>query len=112
MARIDFQDGVGRSDSLYVETPRMLATGKGTLDFPGERLDVRLEPRSKTRAIQFPSAVRLQGPLNDPEVRVSPLQSTADLSAQTLLLLPSLALKLFGAQGLDEELMPCDVPGP
>ncbi len=112
MARFDFAAGVGRSDSLYLETPRMLATGKGTIDLTAGTLDLRLEPRSKTRTFQFPSAVRIRGELSDPRVSVSPLQTTADLSAQALLLLPSLALKLFGLQGLDEQLQPCAVPEP
>lgn len=112
MARFDFTDGVGRSDSLYLETPRMLATGKGRIDLAQSTLDLRLEPRSKTRTFQFPSAVRIRGDLSDPGVSVSPLQTTADLSAQALLLIPSLALKLFGLKGLDEQLLPCSVPAP
>ena len=90
----------------------MLATGKGRIDLTQSTLDLRLEPRSKTRTFQFPSAVRIRGDLSDPGVSVSPLQTTADLSAQALLLIPSLALKLFGLKGLDEQLLPCSVPAP
>jgi hypothetical protein len=96
MAQFDILDGVARSDSVYIETPRMLATGKARIDLPESTLEVRIEPRSKNRTIQFPSAVRIVGPLDAPEVKISPLQTTADLSAQALLLLPSLTLKLFG----------------
>ncbi|WP_439107308.1 AsmA family protein [Congregibacter sp.] len=111
MAQFDIKGGVARSDSLYIETPRMLATGKASIDLPQNSLDVRIEPRSKSRAIQFPSAVRLGGDLNNPELSVSALQASADLSAQALLLLPSLTLKLFGLDGPDDLNRPCTTPG-
>jgi uncharacterized protein involved in outer membrane biogenesis len=108
MAQFDIDRGVANSDSLYIETPRMLATGKASVDLPQSSLDVRIEPRSKTRAFQFPSAVRVRGPLDNPKVSVSELQATADLSAQALLLLPSLTLKLFGIGGDSSAFRPCD----
>lgn len=108
MAQFDIAAGVARSDSIYIETPRMLATGKASIDLPLDKLDVRIEPRSKTRAFQFPSAVHLKGSLSDPQLRVSPLQASADLSAQALLLLPSLTLKLFGLNGPDNPYRPCE----
>jgi len=107
MAQFDVAAGQARSDSLYMETPRMLATGKAHIDLPGNTLDVRLEPRSKTRAFQFPSAVNFEGALDDPQLRITPLQTVADVSAQALLLLPSLTLKLFGIGAGDERIAPC-----
>lgn len=109
MAQFDLHDGIASSDSLYIETPRMVATGKARLDLPGDALDVRLEPRSRSRTFQFPSAVKVGGSLSAPTVSVSPLQSTADAAAQALLLLPSLTLKLFGIGNNDEGLIgPCE----
>ncbi|WP_008295468.1 AsmA family protein [Congregibacter litoralis] len=108
MAQFDIAAGVARSDSIYIETPRMLATGKATVDLPQNNLDVRIEPRSKSRAIQFPSAVRLRGTLQGPTISASALQAGADLSAQALLLLPSLTLKLFGLGGPDDLNQPCE----
>ncbi|EED33039.1 hypothetical protein NOR53_2303 [gamma proteobacterium NOR5-3] len=112
MAQFDIAAGVAHSDSIYIETPRMLATGKASVDLPQNHLDVRIEPRSKTRAFQFPSAVHLEGPLADPRLRVSPLQASADLSAQALLLLPGLTLKLFGLAGPDNPYRPCETGSP
>lgn len=108
MAQFDIASGIAKSDSVYIETPRMLATGKASLDLPKNTLDVRIEPRSKNRSIQFPSAVRLQGDLADPKISISALQASADLSAQALLLLPSLTLKLFGLGGADDPARPCE----
>jgi hypothetical protein len=107
MAQFDIREGVAHSDSLYLETPRMLATGKARLDLPADRIDVRIEPRSRDRAFQFPSAVKLEGQLSDPRLSVSGLQATADISAQALLLLPSLTLKLFGIVRSDTRMTPC-----
>lgn len=108
MAQFDIAGGVAKSDSVYIETPRMLATGKASIDLPQSTLDVRIEPRSKSRGFQFPSAVRLQGDLADPKISISALQAGADLSAQALLLLPSLTLKLFGLGGADNAARPCE----
>ena len=103
----DVREGIAVSDTIYVDTPRMRATGKARIDFPANQISLRIEPRSKTRTFQFPSAVRLEGALDDPRVEVSPLQAAADLSAQALLLLPSLPLKLFGLGRDGEEPRPC-----
>ena len=96
MAQFDIADGVADSDTLYVETPRMVATGKARIDLAASTLDVRLQPRSRTRTVQFPSAVKISGPLANPTVNVSPLQSTFDAATQALLLVPGLTLRLFG----------------
>ena len=74
MAQFDFGNGVARSDSLYRETPRRLATGDAAIDSAQGTVDIRLQPRSRQRSLQFPSAVRIRGALSDPEIRVSPLQ--------------------------------------
>ncbi|MFT4769592.1 MAG: hypothetical protein ACI8RN_002740 [Glaciecola sp.] len=108
MAQFEFTAGVAHSDSIYIETPRMLATGKASVNLPKNSLDVRIEPRSKTRAFQFPSAIHIKGQLSDPQLRVSPLQASADLSAQALLLVPSLTLKLFGLDGPENPYRPCE----
>ena len=107
MASFDFAQGRARSDTLFIETPRMLATGTGEIDLKNERAKFRIEPRSKSRQVQFPSAVRIEGPLGDLDVDVSGLKATADLSAQTLLLLPSLTLKLFGLEPDQSAPQPC-----
>ena len=107
LLQLDFEDGKGRGDSLFMETPRVIATGKARIDLPAQLIDVRIEPRSKQRTFQFPSDVRIKGPISDPSVEVSALQATADLSAQALLLLPSLTLKLFGVGGNNEPQRPC-----
>lgn len=107
MAQFDVKSGIAKSDSLYVETRRMLATGKSSINLGTNTLDLRLEPRSKTRTVQFPSDVKVTGPLSAPAIKVSALQTTADLSAQALLLLPNLTLQLFGLTPDRGGMQPC-----
>jgi uncharacterized protein involved in outer membrane biogenesis len=97
MARFDIREGVARTDSLYVETARMIATGKGKFDLPRWRMDLTVTPRSRSRNFQIPSEIRLRGDISDPKPTISPISAAADASAQALLLVPKLALRLFGA---------------
>lgn len=111
MARFTLADGVARSDSLYVETPQMVATGSGTIDLVKQRMDVELTPRSRTRSLQVPSTVRLKGPLDEPRVSVSPVAAAIDASAELLSLVPRLARRLFGGSGTARDRQPCEATG-
>ena len=51
MAQFDIRSGVAISDSLYIETPRMVATGKARINLPARTIDMRLKPRSRTRYV-------------------------------------------------------------
>ena len=97
MARFDIRDGIAHTDSLYVETARMIATGKGTLDLSRRKMDLTVTPRSRSRNFQIPSEIRLRGDMSDPRPTISPISAAADASAQALLLVPKLAMRLFGA---------------
>jgi hypothetical protein len=108
MARFSLRDGVASSDSLYMETPQMVATGSGHVDLVQRRMDVELTPRSRTRSLQVPATVRLRGPLNEPRVSVSPVAAAMDASAELLTLLPRLAGRLFGVSPGARERQPCE----
>jgi uncharacterized protein involved in outer membrane biogenesis len=109
MARFDIRDGVARTDSIYVESARMIATGKGKFDLPRQKLDLTITPRSRSRSFQIPSEVRLRGDMSSPRATISPVSAAADASAQALLLIPKLALRLFGAGGApsNKGVQPC-----
>ncbi|MDA8752756.1 AsmA family protein [Halieaceae bacterium] len=96
MASFTFDRGVARTDDVFVETRKMIATGKATLDLVEQQMDMTLTPRSKSRALQIPSSVRVRGPFSAPRTIVSPVTATADAYAEALVLIPNLALKLFG----------------
>ena len=96
MARFDFDRGKARTDNIYIETRKMIATGEAKLDLVKSEIDLSLTPRSKSRQIHIPSTVRVKGPMANPRTTVSPVSAAADASAEALLLVPNLALKLFG----------------
>lgn len=109
MAQFALKSGVATTDSLFVESPRMVASGQGTLDFVRGKLDVTLVPRSKNRLLQIPSSVTLHGDMTKPKTRVSPIMATADASAEALMLIPNLTLKLFGVKlGKEAAARPCE----
>jgi hypothetical protein len=109
MGRFDIREGIARTDSLYIESERMIATGKGKFDLGRGQMDVTIKPRSRSRNFQIPSEVRLRGDMSDPRVTISPISAAADASAQALLLIPKLALRLFGEGGgrSDKGIRPC-----
>ncbi len=109
LARFDIRDGVARTDSIYVESQRMIATGEGKFDLAKRQLDLTLTPRSRSRSFQIPSEIRLRGDMSEPRVTISPVKAAADASAQALLLIPKLALRLFGGGGRpsDKGIQPC-----
>ena len=87
----------------------MIATGEGTFDFPRQKLDLTIAPRSRSRTFQIPSEVRLKGDMSDPRPTISPITAAADASAQALLLIPKFAMRLFGVGNniSDEGTLPC-----
>ncbi|WP_157976386.1 AsmA-like C-terminal region-containing protein [Parahaliea mediterranea] len=113
MASFTLRSGVARSDNLFIESPRMLATGTGTFNLVQQTLDVRIKPLSKSRLLQIPSAVTLSGSLQKPRTWVSPIAATADASAEALMLIPKLTIKLLGL-GKDRSgpVRPCEALPP
>lgn len=108
IAQFLIEDGVARSENIYLVTKHMIAKGEATLDFPGKALDVRIDPRARSRAVQIPSSVRIRGPMNNPAIIPSPIAATLDASAKLLFLIPELGLKLFGIKpGKGDRSNPC-----
>jgi len=109
MARFQLEDGVATTDSIYIETARMLATGKGVFDLPRQKMDLTIVPLSRSRSFQIPSEVRLRGDMSNPRPTISPISAAADASAQALMLIPKIAMRLFGqgGQASDKGIQPC-----
>ncbi|QFU76113.1 AsmA family protein [Halioglobus maricola] len=108
MAKFQLLDGVANSDSLYVETKRMVATGEAEVDMVGQRMDLKITPRSKSRALQVPSSVRLRGDFDNLKTTVSPIAAAFDAYAEVLSLVPRMTRKLFGIKRDDKALRPCE----
>ena len=108
MAQFLIEDGVARSEDIYLATKHMIAQGKATLDFPHKELDVRIDPRARSRTVQIPSSVRIRGSMKDPTIIPSPIAATFDASAKLLFLIPELGMKLFGIKpGNGDAANPC-----
>ena len=109
MAQFNIKSGVARSDNLFIETKRMVATGKAKVDLARQRLDITIDPLSKSRRLQFPSSVTLRGDFDDPRVTTSPIAATANAYAEALMLIPSLTMKMFGIKRSSRhEARPCE----
>jgi hypothetical protein len=96
MAKFAVENGVARTDSIFIESRRMIATGKGKLDLSRKKIDITLTPRSKAHRVSIPSSVSLKGDLSNPKSIVSPVSATAKASTDLLLLVPRFAMKIFG----------------
>lgn len=108
MARFHLRQGVATTDSLYIESAKMVATGKAEFDLAGNRMDLRLTPLSKSRLLQVPSEVRLKGEISNPRAEISAVSAVADATASALTLIPELTLKLFGVnRGATGNYRPC-----
>lgn len=108
MAKFKLDDGLARSDNLYIETDKMLATGQGTFDLVAKKLDVTITPLSKSRVLQVPSSLRLKGSFANPTPIISPVTAAADAYAQVLTAVPQLAMKLFGiSRATKKQQRPC-----
>ena len=108
MAKFQLNDGVASSDSLYIETDKMLATGEGKFDLVNKKMDVTVTPLSKSRILQVPSSVRLKGSFTKPTPIISPVTAAADAYAQVLTAVPQLAMRLFGiSQDVEKQQEPC-----
>ena len=70
--RFDVQDGIGEGRHLVMDTPTMLAFGEGYVDLRNETINLRVQPRPKTRRlVGLTTPFTIEGPLADPDVRVS-----------------------------------------
>ncbi len=111
MAKFQLIEGEASSDSLFIETDKMLATGQGKFDLVSQKLDVTITPLSKSRLLQVPSSVRLKGSFANPSPIISPISAAADAYAQALTAVPQLAMRLFGiSRAAEKQQKPCAAP--
>ncbi len=96
MAKFQFSQGVASTDSLYIESSKMVATGTAKFDLVNQTMDLRITPLSKSRTLQVPSEVRLRGEMSKPQASISPVNAVADAASAALMLIPELTMKLFG----------------
>jgi hypothetical protein len=77
--RFVFEEGVGKSEMIYMETPKMSARGRGQMDLHTQTIDVVLQPKPKNGIWGTTSPVTIKGPMVDPYVRKLPFREAAKL---------------------------------
>jgi uncharacterized protein involved in outer membrane biogenesis len=80
--RLIFEDGIGNSQIIFIDTPNVRARGMGSVNLISETMDLVIQPKPKKGLPGLSSAVRIQGPLADPHVRKLPLREAARLSGE------------------------------
>jgi len=108
MAKFQRRQGVAKTDSLYIESAKMVATGKAEFNLVQQQMDIRITPLSKSRLLQVPSEIRLKGAMSAPKADISSINAVADATTAALTLIPDLTMKLFGInQGNEKNYRPC-----
>ncbi len=73
--------GIVRTDALLWDTPTKQVRGMGVVNIPEKTLDMLLRPHLKdTIATAVTAAVRIKGPLDNPNIHPEPLQTATDLA--------------------------------
>jgi len=93
--RLAFEKGIGTIQILYLDTPGVRARGAGSVNLGAESIDIVIKPEAKRRLFKGSSAIRIQGPLNNPAVKKVPAKEAVILAGQLaapLIALPGRAL--------------------
>ena len=102
--------GVAALRTLVLDTPNVIASGEGNIDFARETLDLRIRPSAKhKRMVEFATPFAIKGSLASPSVQASATGGTARALARVVVspvnLLGSL-LPFVNDRGLDRD-NPC-----
>ena len=77
-ARFQAVDGVDTLRSLALDTPNVIASGEGYIDFARETLDLRFHPSAKHKGmVEFATPFAITGSLASPSVKASAAGATA-----------------------------------
>ena len=107
--RFDIRKGIATTRGTVVDTPGAIVVGAGHIDLRNERIDLRVDPKSRNLSLSALAVpVRVTGPLASPNVVPDPVATvgnTVDFATGTVNVA---TLGIFGAlTGLGEN----DAPG-
>jgi uncharacterized protein involved in outer membrane biogenesis len=72
VARFRVENGVLTPEPLIIDSTRSRVDGKGSIDLPGNSIELKLKPRPKQRnLINLATPITVSGPLKNPEVKIS-----------------------------------------
>jgi uncharacterized protein involved in outer membrane biogenesis len=94
--RFIFEDGVGKSEIVYIDTPNMFARGGAHIDLHTETMKMVLQPKPKKGWRGMTSAVTIKGPIADPKVRKLPFREAAKLYGEIMMPVVFLPVRALG----------------
>ena len=80
--RFTFEQGVGKSNIIFYDTPNVRTSGGGSVNLAAETVDVVLQPKPKKGLPEFSSAIYISGPLAKPSIRKMPFKEAARLAGE------------------------------
>ena len=92
--RFVFEEGVGKSEMIQMETSDTSTRGSGKIDLHNETISLLLQPKPKKGTWGTTSPVTVEGPIVDPYVRKLPFREAAKLVGE--LTMPTVFLPARG----------------
>jgi hypothetical protein len=94
MTGFDIDQGVMTSKLLFADGPQLAIEGTATLDLGQETIDMELLPKKKKSFYASISAVKVTGPLADPNVETSSSKAVA-VTVGAAVLVPQIVIPVF-----------------
>jgi hypothetical protein len=94
MTGFDIDQGVAKSMLLHADGPNLSIDGTAILDLGQETIDMVLLPKQKQRIRKDAAALKVKGPLNDPQVETSSGEAVA-ATAGGVILIPEIIIPVF-----------------
>ena len=94
MTGFDIDQGVMTSNLLFADGPRLAVEGTATVDLGQETIDMELIPEQKKRFVSNLSAIKVTGPLADPDVETSSTQAVAATVGMAIVV-PQIIIPVF-----------------
>ena len=94
--RFIFEEGIGKSEIIYIDTPDMYVRGGAYIDLHTETMKMVLQPKPKKGLPGMTSAVTIKGPITDPEVRKLPFREAAKLYGEIFMPVVFLPVRALG----------------
>lgn len=85
MTRFTIQGGVAKAETLFADTERLQLVGEGQISLKDNVYDLKLTPENKkTTLLDIAPAIRITGPLNEPNISPDTLSLTTKLGGALL----------------------------
>ncbi len=69
IADFHIENGIAEAGALFLDTKRVTVVGKGTVNFPEDKITISLDPKAKDPAfIDVATTVKIDGPILEPDI--------------------------------------------